>query len=63
MEIAKKLESFLCSEEGATATEYAVMIALVILLAIGAVLYLGQRVEGLFNDFGSMVAPYFGGGS
>lgn len=63
MEIAKKIESFFRSDAGATSTEYAVMIALVILLAIGAVLYLGQRVEGLFSDFGSMVAPYFGGGS
>jgi pilus assembly protein Flp/PilA len=54
---------FLRSEEGASATEYAVMIALVLLVVIAVVVYLGQTVEGLFNDFGSVVAPYFGGGS
>lgn len=63
MEIVNKARCFLRSEEGATATEYAVMITLIILVAIVAILILGQTVEGLFNRFGSMVAPYFGGGS
>jgi len=49
------------SERGATATEYAVMITLVILIALGAVIFLGQSVTNLFSDFGSTVAPYFSG--
>jgi pilus assembly protein Flp/PilA len=63
MEIMDKILRFLRREEGATATEYSVMIALVILVVIGTVLYLGQTVEGLFNEFGSMIAPYISGGS
>lgn len=63
MEITKSIDAFIRSEEGATATEYSVMIALIILVAIGAILYLGRTVEGLFSDFGSMVAPFLGGGS
>jgi len=51
----------LCSERGATATEYAVMLALIILIALGAVIFLGQTVTNLFNEFGSTVAPYFSG--
>lgn len=61
MAILRNVLRFWGSEEGATATEYAIMLALIILVAIGAVLFLGQTVEGLFNDFGSLVAPYFGG--
>jgi pilus assembly protein Flp/PilA len=63
MEIMGKILRFLRREEGATATEYSVMIALIILVALAAVLYLGQTVERLFNEFGSMIAPFFGGGS
>ena len=39
------------------------MIALVLLVVIATLLYLGQTVEGLFNEFGSMIAPYISGGS
>jgi len=63
MEIMRKTLCFLRNEEGASATEYSVMIALVILVVIAAVVFLGNTVERLFNDFGSIVAPYFGGGS
>jgi pilus assembly protein Flp/PilA len=63
MEIMRKAQCFFRSEEGATATEYSVMIALVLLVVIGVVLYLGQTVEGLFNDFGSRLAGFVGGGS
>jgi len=63
MEIMSKTLCFFRTEEGATATEYSVMIALVILVALAAVLFLGRSVEELFNDFGATVAPFFGGGS
>lgn len=38
------------SEEGATATEYAVMLALIIIVAIGAITFLGRKVNNTFNN-------------
>ena len=43
-------KAFLRSEDGATATEYAVMVALVILVCIVAVAALGDKVSGEFAD-------------
>ena len=44
------IRSFWESESGATATEYAVMIALIVLVAIGAVTALGTQVSTMFAD-------------
>ncbi len=41
----KVCRRFLRDEEAPTATEYAVMLALIIVVAIGAVTLLGQRVS------------------
>ena len=43
-------KSFLKSEDGPTATEYAVMLALIIIVALGAITGLGTTVEGIFTD-------------
>lgn len=51
MNILNSTLSFLRSEEGATATEYAVMLALIIAVAIATIIILGIKVESLFNDF------------
>ena len=48
--LLKKMRELVRSEEGATATEYAVMLALIIIVAIGAITLLGQRVENTFNS-------------
>jgi Flp pilus assembly pilin Flp len=48
-------------ERGATAPEYVVMISLVILVVLGAVVFLGREVTNLFSEFGSKIAPFFGG--
>lgn len=40
--------SFLREEEAATATEYAFMLALIIVVCIGAVSALGSKVSGTF---------------
>ncbi|MDT8442052.1 MAG: Flp family type IVb pilin [Desulfuromonadales bacterium] len=40
-------------EEGATATEYAIMIVLILLVAFVAVSLLGGQVERSFNRFNS----------
>jgi len=50
-------------ERGATATEYAIMLVLVLLVVLGTVVLLGQQVTGLFDDFGSLIAPFFSSGT
>jgi pilus assembly protein Flp/PilA len=41
--------SFLRSEDGPTATEYAVMLALIIIVALAAITGLGTTVSGIFT--------------
>lgn len=49
----------LCREDtGATATEYAVMLVLIILVAFGTIVFLGGKVEESFNTFATMFADY-----
>ena len=43
-------KSFFQSEEGATATEYAVMLALIIIVCIGAITALGGKVRDIFTS-------------
>lgn len=43
------IKSFILDEEGATATEYAVMLALIILVALGAIIFLGNAVTNGFQ--------------
>jgi pilus assembly protein Flp/PilA len=45
-----RVKSFLKSEDGPTATEYAVMLALIIIVALGAIGTLGQSVNQAFTD-------------
>jgi pilus assembly protein Flp/PilA len=46
----KTLKSFLRSEDGPTATEYAVMLALIIVVCIAAIGTLGGRVNTMFGS-------------
>ncbi|RIK66629.1 MAG: Flp family type IVb pilin [Planctomycetota bacterium] len=48
--IVRAFRRFLSCESGATATEYAVMLALVFLVIIGAVAALGTKVSSTFVD-------------
>lgn len=48
--IARELRRVWRDESAATATEYAVMIALVLLVVIAAVAALGTKVSGTFVD-------------
>jgi len=43
-------KSFLRSEDGPTATEYAVMLALIIIVALGAITGLGTTVDQIFTN-------------
>lgn len=58
-DLKKKIAAFLKSEDGPTAVEYAVMVALIIVVAIGAVTLLGQKTSETFNN----VATTIGAGS
>ncbi len=51
--LQKRLKTFVAEEEGATATEYAVMIALIIIICIAAVGALGSKVSTAFVNIES----------
>jgi pilus assembly protein Flp/PilA len=48
--LAKKVHRFLVSEDGPTAVEYAVMLALIIIVCLTAITQLGQNVNSTFNE-------------
>ncbi len=45
-----RAKCFLKSEDGPTATEYAVMLALIIIVALGAITGLGVTVDTIFTN-------------
>lgn len=54
-EIYLKLRDLLRNEEGATATEYAVMLALIIIVCIVAIALLGNKVNNSFQEMANLV--------
>jgi pilus assembly protein Flp/PilA len=58
--LVHRVREFFVSEDGPTATEYAVMLALIIVVAIAAITTLGQSVNSTFEDVNTNA---FGGGS
>jgi pilus assembly protein Flp/PilA len=56
-----RTKQFLVSEDGPTATEYAVMLALIIIVALAAITLLGEKVRDIFttvkNTLPSGAAP------
>lgn len=48
--LGRKVRDFLVSEDGPTATEYAVMLALIIVVAIAAITLLGTNVNATFES-------------
>ena len=55
--IAKSLVSFLKREDGPTAVEYAVMLALIIVVCIAAITTLGSNANNTFSSVASVAAP------
>ena len=51
--ILNRVQNFIRSEDGPTATEYAVMLALIIVVAIAAITTLGQSVNSTFTNVNS----------
>ncbi len=48
--LIKRTKSFLKSEDGPTATEYAVMLALIIIVALAGITLLGSKVNTIFTN-------------
>jgi pilus assembly protein Flp/PilA len=57
--LTKKLQRFLASEDGPTAVEYAVMLALIIIVCLTAINAVGTNAKATFNN----VANSIGGAS
>ena len=55
--LVKKAKTFLRSEDGPTATEYAVMLALIIIVALAAITLLGTKVQTIFTNIDSKLSP------
>ena len=53
--LTKTMVEFLKKEDGPTAVEYAVMLALIIVVCIAAVTTLGQNVNSTFSFVGSAI--------
>jgi pilus assembly protein Flp/PilA len=55
--LSKSVVSFLKAEDGPTAVEYAVMLALIIVVCIAAVTTLGNNANSTFSFVGSAIKP------
>ena len=51
--LVKKVQRFLVAEDGPTAVEYAVMLALIIVVCIGAVTTIGNNANATFGAAGA----------
>ena len=58
--VTKMLVEFLKKEDGPTAVEYAVMLALIIVVCIAAVTTLGSNANSTFSFVGSAIQPTSG---
>ena len=55
--ITKSLVEFMKKEDGPTAVEYAVMLALIIVVCIAAITTLGSNANSTFSFVGSSIKP------
>ncbi|MHC5112050.1 MAG: Flp family type IVb pilin [Planctomycetota bacterium] len=56
-----RTREFIHSEDGPTATEYAVMLALIIIVSLGAITGLGTTVQGIFTTTDTTLTAATGG--
>jgi pilus assembly protein Flp/PilA len=54
--LACSVVDFLKGEDGPTAVEYAVMLALIIVVCIGAITTLGQNANSTFTSVGTAIS-------
>jgi pilus assembly protein Flp/PilA len=52
----KQIVSFLANEDGPTSVEYAVMLALIVVVCLVSITNLGTKVNGTFNSVGVKLA-------
>ena len=57
LQFSQALVSFLKNEDGPTAVEYAVMLALIIVVCIVAITTLGSNTNNTFSSVAAKVAP------
>ncbi len=55
--VSKSLVNFLKKEDGPTAVEYAVMLALIIVVCIAAITTLGSNANSTFSIVGEAIKP------
>jgi pilus assembly protein Flp/PilA len=55
--LTKNLVNFLKREDGPTAVEYAVMLALIVVVCIAAITTLGSNANSTFSFVGSSIKP------
>ncbi|MFO7903336.1 MAG: Flp family type IVb pilin [Pirellulaceae bacterium] len=48
--LAKKVQHFLVSEDGPTAVEYAVMLALIVVVCLGTISLIGTNAKDTFQE-------------
>ena len=48
--LVRRVKQFVVSEDGPTATEYAVMLALIVVVALTAITLLGSKVTAAFTS-------------
>jgi pilus assembly protein Flp/PilA len=58
--VAKSVKNFLVSEDGPTAVEYAVMLALIIVVCIVAIRAVGTSASTTFSNVSDDLAPTTG---
>ena len=56
MNLAKKVQRFLASEDGPTAVEYAVMLALIVIVCLTAIQAIGTNANAKFGAVGTALA-------
>ena len=60
--LAQKVQRFLVSEDGPTAVEYAVMLALIIIVCLTAISSLGTATSDQFDIIADKIGTTGGGG-
>ena len=54
--LAKRVHRFLASEDGPTAVEYAVMLALIVIVCLTAITAIGTNASSTFQDVADSLA-------
>ena len=54
--LAKKVQRFLVSEDGPTAVEYAVMLALIVIVCLTAISSIGTNAKNTFSSISDSLA-------